>query len=193
MSFCPYCGAESGGGNYCASCGAQLATDGAENPYAVGSQTQASGSGYAGSDANAPDIPTFLGAYPTFWKKWRAYHERSSRREFWYVMLWQLIILIPYVALVVNYALNNPEGAPKQEPSGVFVGVMVFYGVYLLACLMPGLNLAARRLHDANLSAWLLLLYFIPQIGGLAQIIFGLLPPTQGPNKYGAQPRKRRS
>ena len=192
MSFCPYCGAESGGGNYCASCGAQLSTGGAENPYAVGSQTQSSGSGYAGSNANAPDIPSFLGAYPMFWKKWRAYHERSSRREFWYVMLWQLIILIPYIAIVVNYALSNPQGAPTQEPSGVFVGVMIFYGVYLLACLMPMLNLIARRLHDANLSAWLLLLYLIPQIGGLAQIIFGLLPPTQGPNKYGAQPRKRR-
>ena len=193
MSYCPYCGAEAGDGNFCASCGAQRNADGAENPYAVGSQTQTSGVVSEDPNEAASEIPTCLGAYPTFWKKWRVYHERSSRREFWFVMLWQIIIMIPYIALVVNYALNNPEGAPKQEPSGVFVGVMVFYGVYLLACLMPGLNLAARRLHDANLSAWLLLLYFIPQIGGLAQIIFGLLPPTQGPNKYGAQPRKRRS
>jgi uncharacterized membrane protein YhaH (DUF805 family) len=192
MSFCPYCGAEAGDGNFCQSCGAQLNADSAENPYAVGSQTQANGSGYGGS-ANAPDIPSFLGAYPMFWKKWRVYHERSSRREFWFVMLWQIIIMIPYIALVVNYALNNPEGAPTQEPSGGFVAAMVFYGLYMLACLMPWLNLVARRLHDAGLSGLLLLLYLIPQIGGLAQIIFGLLPPTQGPNKYGAQPRKRRA
>ncbi len=53
--------------------------------------------------------------------------------------------------------------------------------------VFPYLNLIIRRLHDANFSAWWLLLYLIPQVGAIIMIIFMCLPETEGENKYSVE------
>ena len=41
---------------------------------------------------------------------------------------------------------------------------------------MPSLALTVRRLHDVNMSGWMVLLGLIPFVGGLIVLIFTLLP-----------------
>ncbi|MBQ9813872.1 MAG: DUF805 domain-containing protein [Thermoguttaceae bacterium] len=182
MPYCRQCGAEIGASQFCPACGAGAASPESENPYAVGSQTQTSGVVSEDPNEAASEIPTFLGAYPTFWKKRFVFNKRSSRREFWYVWLWQTIILTPFCVII---------SATAGEPSGVLAILAILYLLYVVACFIPAISLFFRRVHDSGLPAGLLLLFLVPRIGVIASIIFGLTPPTQGPNKYGPQPRKR--
>ena len=182
MPYCEKSGAEIGAAKFCPSCGAQVASVEAENPYAVGSQTQAGVVVSKDPNEVAPEIPTFLGAYPMFWKKGLIFGERSSRREFWYVWLWQTIILTPFCVIIT---------ATAGEPSGVLAILAILYLLYVVACFIPAISLFFRRVHDSGLPAGLLLVFLIPRIGVFASIIFGLTPPTRGPNKYGPQPKKR--
>lgn len=48
---------------------------------------------------------------------------------------------------------------------------------------------AAKRLHDMNASAWLLLINFIPYVNGVFWLILLFVPGTKGPNKYGDEPK----
>ena len=63
-------------------------------------------------------------------------------------------------------------------------------GLYTLAVLLPGLAVAARRLHDTGRSGWLLLLALIPLIGAIILIVFYVQDSKPGPNKYGPNPKE---
>ena len=58
-----------------------------------------------------------------------------------------------------------------------------------LACFWAQFALAAKRWHDAGTSGWLSLLMLVPGVDFIVFIILCLLPPTQGPNQYGSDPR----
>ncbi|WP_246693614.1 DUF805 domain-containing protein [Mesorhizobium sp. M8A.F.Ca.ET.142.01.1.1] len=45
-----------------------------------------------------------------------------------------------------------------------------------------------RRLHDVGLTGWLAILCFLPYVGLLAIVVFGLIPSQVGDNKYGPVP-----
>ncbi|MBQ9813871.1 MAG: DUF805 domain-containing protein [Thermoguttaceae bacterium] len=212
MPYCPQCGTEISSGRFCPQCGAQIGVSDAENPYAIGTQTQ-----YAelGPDPNAPPIPGFVEAYARFWKMFGNIEGRASRREFWYVWLWNLIITLPIIVVFMYafYQLLTEAGVPFSEyddfledtfedfnfstltPSLLvaFFGSFAVLALYGLAILVPQICLLVRRVHDFNVTGWLAILCFLPKIKGVATLVFGLIPPTQGPNKYGAQPRKRRA
>ena len=207
MPYCPQCGTEISGARFCPQCGAEVGAAGSENPYAIGTQTQ-----YAelGPDPDAPPIPGFVEAYARFWKMFGNIEGRASRREFWYVYIWNFIILLPFVAAFIYVLVRAlAEGgvpfddaddyfehfdpsmfAPVQLAAGA-VSLLVI-GLYSLAQFVPWVCLLVRRIHDFNVTGWLAILCFVPRIGGLALLIFGLITPTRGPNKYGPAPAKRR-
>ncbi|MEE4200185.1 MAG: DUF805 domain-containing protein [Erythrobacter sp.] len=58
-----------------------------------------------------------------------------------------------------------------------------------LALIVPGLAVQVRRFHDQDKTGWLVLLGFIPIIGGLIVLVFMLLPGTDGPNRFGPDPK----
>ena len=50
--------------------------------------------------------------------------------------------------------------------------------------ILAGIALAVRRLHDSGRTGWWWWIGFIPVIGGIILLVFYLLSPTPGPNKY---------
>lgn len=104
---------------------------------------------------------------------------RSRRMEYWMFVLMQIGISI------VTSLVDNIIGL-----GGVVFG---FYGplttIILLALIVPGIAVGVRRLHDRDMSGWFLLLGFVPIIGGLALLVIFLLEGTNGPNKYGPDPK----
>ena len=221
MSYCEQCGAALGGANFCPSCGAQVAPLEAENPYAVGSQTQAVGPVVA--DADAPELPGFFRAYGMFWEKFASVKGRASRREFWFVVMWQPIIAFSLFFLsfgllfadarpLVGSVYAQEETIADEEASdvesqylddddnyGPFAGLelipIILAGIpYVLINFIPFLCLVVRRLHDANVPGWAALALFIPFLGRLRLallLLVGVVTPTDGPNKYGPAPAKR--
>ncbi|MEO1105695.1 MAG: DUF805 domain-containing protein, partial [Pseudomonadota bacterium] len=51
--------------------------------------------------------------------------------------------------------------------------------------------LAAKRLHDRNLSGWFAALLVVPFVGIVPFFVIGLMPGTKGANTYGPAPNTR--
>ena len=108
---------------------------------------------------------------------------RATRPEFWW---WILAVFLIFIilgladSLVVAPLLGFGVG---DESAGQPLST-----VFSLAILLPMLAVGARRLHDTGKSAWLLLLYLIPLIGGLVLIYFYVQPGDDGENAYGPKP-----
>ncbi len=203
--YCPQCGTENlDGANFCESCGAALnavqtpSADGAANPFAVGSQTaNASNGGYNG---DAPVVPSnVLSAWKMVFSKYFDGKGRASRTEFWY---WQiflfLVIGIPALFLYGKLASMGFNGETFVESDSALpfppsvLGALAWILIWAIIVFCPNINLLVRRVHDFNTTGWLVLVPFLfSKVSGFVQLVFGFIPGTKGPNKYGPQPMKR--
>lgn len=93
---------------------------------------------------------------------------RANRAEFWWFVLANLIAAVILAAL--------------SQVSSIF-GLL--YAVYALGVLLPTIAVAMRRLHDTNKSGWLLLLAFVPLVGGIILIVFYATRGDADSNSYG--------
>jgi uncharacterized membrane protein YhaH (DUF805 family) len=110
-------------------------------------------------------------------KKYAVFSGRSRRKEYWFFVLFSIIISI---LLGVIDAMIGTQTA---------TGVGILSAIYMLALLIPSIAVSVRRLHDINRTGWWVLIGFIPLIGTIVLIIFALLPGTPGNNDYGADPK----
>lgn len=69
------------------------------------------------------------------------------------------------------------------------LGINFFNPVYSLLMLIPNLSITVSRLHDLELSGWVLLLLLVPIINIIVFILLMSLAGTVGPNKYGEDPK----
>jgi uncharacterized membrane protein YhaH (DUF805 family) len=118
-------------------------------------------------------------------KKYADFSGRARRSEYWLFTLFIIIVEVVYFALLG--ASGGFSGGGQM--SGLGMAASGLYGLFILAILIPSIAVSFRRLHDTDRSAWWLLIGFIPLIGGLALLIFTLLPGTEGPNKFGPDPK----
>jgi len=107
-------------------------------------------------------------------KKYAEFTGRARRKEYWMFLLFNTII---------SYALQFVDHFISDSPLGFLSGI------YSLAVILPSLAVGIRRLHDVNKSGWYYLLLLLPIIGWIWLIILLATDGTQGPNKYGADPK----
>ena len=123
--------------------------------------------------------------------KYAQFNGRASRSEFWFFTLFLFIYLF-----VAGFLLGI-VGA-SDEAFGVATLVL------LIPIFIPGIAVAARRLHDINQSGWMQCI-FIPgfvadELLGTGYVIYILTfalyafwfsqAGKKGKNRFGAQPRK---
>jgi uncharacterized membrane protein YhaH (DUF805 family) len=101
--------------------------------------------------------------------KYVDFRGRASRPEYWYWVLFAVIVAWP-LALV--------EVLTYQIPALTLL--------FNLATLLPSLAVAVRRLHDTNRSGWFLLVALIPFVGSIILIVFMCLRGTPEANRFGA-------
>lgn len=99
---------------------------------------------------------------------------RSSRRQFWMFILWNIVISI--VVSIVGSMLFGSNMIGQQDPLSV---------LFSLALLVPSLAIGARRLHDIGKSGWWQLLGIIPILGWAVLIYFFVQVGASGANMYG--------
>jgi uncharacterized membrane protein YhaH (DUF805 family) len=116
--------------------------------------------------------------YLTALKKYAVFNGRSRRAEYWFFLLFNIIISVVLSLLDAALGTSSGEG-----------GAGVLSGVYSLAVLIPGIAVSIRRLHDTDRSGWWLLLAFVPCVGGIILLVFMAQEGTQGPNQYGENPK----
>ena len=111
-------------------------------------------------------------------KKYAVFHGRSRRAEYWYFVLFNLIVAI--VLAGIDALLGTFSSAQN-------IGLLS--GIYSLAVLIPTLAVTFRRLHDIDRSGWWILINLVPLIGTIVLLVFALMDGTPGDNRYGPNPK----
>jgi uncharacterized membrane protein YhaH (DUF805 family) len=117
-------------------------------------------------------------------KRYADFNGRSRRKEFWMFTLLNVIVTIVLYGLIIagmDFETGQP-GALSMVGGGLLL-------VYALAFLVPSIAVYVRRFHDQDKSGWLVLLMFVPVIGGLILLVFMCIEGTRGPNRFGEDPK----
>lgn len=118
-------------------------------------------------------------AFRTVLSKYANFSGRASRPEFWWWVL--AVFLLTALTQLIDAFLMAPMlgfdvgSETAGQPLSMLVSIILF---------LPGLAVAARRLHDIGRSGWWLFLYLIPIIGFLVLLWF-YTRPSDGPNQWG--------
>ncbi len=116
--------------------------------------------------------------YIEAFRRYFEFHGRSSRSEYWYFALFNIMIMIALgvMSSIIEEYFNLHS-------------FFLINSVYFLAILIPSLAVAVRRMHDIGKSGWWLLVYFIPLVGGISLLVLLVIDSEYGRNKYGENPK----
>ncbi len=130
----------------------------------------------------------FSESVKSVFSKYATFSGRASRSEYWYFVLFNLIITIPL--FIVGAIIGALIGGSKNGMMTALVVGYILVFIYSLAVIIPGIAVSVRRLHDSGKSGWLYLLVLIPYLGGIVLFIFMLLG-SEPDNKYGPNPNNQ--
>ena len=102
--------------------------------------------------------------YLNVWKNFANFSGRARRSEYWYFVLFNIIIavILGQIAVLIEFPW--------------------LVTIYYLAILIPSIAVGVRRMHDVGKSAWYLL---IP----IYSFILAVSEGTRGNNEYGLDPK----
>lgn len=109
-------------------------------------------------------------------KKYAVFSGRAQRAEYWYFILFNVIVSI------VLTILDAVFGTLSHSGTGLLSGI------YTLVVIVPSLAVAARRLHDIGKSGWWQLIVLIPLVGAILLIVW-FATDSKEDNQYGVNPK----
>ena len=108
-----------------------------------------------------------LNAYKNFWKGYLNFSGRSTRPEFWWVWLLNMVIFLPaYYSLFTGLEFDNPI---------INIALFSMYIILLLVEFVPLLALIVRRLRDVGIHWAYIFIVFVP-LGALTLLIMLAMP-----------------
>ena len=124
-----------------------------------------------------------INAYKNFFKNYAEFTGRSTRPDFWWVWLGNLILSIPfwiiYFYIVYLSTVIDSVSDSASEATFMVLGlVVIIYAIFYLAILVPTLALSVRRLRDAGFHWAFIFLRFAP-MGGIALLILFAMPTKE--------------
>ncbi|MEZ5839865.1 MAG: DUF805 domain-containing protein [Hyphomicrobiales bacterium] len=138
-------------------------------------------SGSYGADAGSPGAGggtavggmDFKTAVVTCLKeKYATFTGRAMRSEYWYFVLFYLI-----VGVGLGFVDGMLFGFENE-----FQPLSTIFG---LGMLVPSIAVGVRRLHDTDRTGWWLLVVFVPVIGFFVLLFFYVQKGTEGRNRFG--------
>ncbi len=165
---CSNCGAPiDEGTTFCSKCG----TKQGENPITPATSERSYDElNYERPNFLSSSKMTFFEAVKTCFLNYANFKGRARRSEFWYFMLFDLIVVV--ILMIIGGYRNN-----------------TLLNLYSLATLCPGLAVSWRRLHDIGKSGKSYLINLIPIIGGIIFIVWTATDSQPGTNMYGHNPK----
>ena len=143
------------------------------------------------ADGSVPLWAPLYGAGPVeavkrFFTKYADFSGRASRSEYWWAVLATSVVYI--VLSIVSFVAALPgmtydvDGTSNPGPG--FLPVSLVIAAFFFGTIVPTLALGARRLHDVDLSGWLLLINLFPYLGGIALTVLAILGPKPGGARF---------
>lgn len=119
--------------------------------------------------------------------KYADFGGRASREEYWYFVLFDILIAIALYVPMLVISVASEESPNLTMLAGV---IAILFILYSFALIVPRLAAAARRLHDTGRSGWYQLISFIPVVGPIILLIFLVQAGDFERNQYGSNPRR---
>lgn len=124
-----------------------------------------------------------INAYKNFFKNYAEFTGRSTRPDFWWVWLGNLILSIPFwiiyfYTVFLSAVMDSVSDSASEATFMVFGLVAIIYAIFYLAILVPTLALSVRRLRDAGFHWAFIFLRFAP-MGGIALLILFAMPTKE--------------
>lgn len=130
-----------------------------------------------------------------FWQRIVVFSGRASISEYWWPVLVNTLIAIALglataVLFGVGAALEDAGSTADAVPRGLGAVVGLLLAVFAPAATLAGVAVSIRRLHDADLTGWLVLTSLVPSVGWLIMLVLSLLPANARGRRYdrGAAP-----
>ncbi len=129
----------------------------------------------------------------SIWRLLFSFEGRIRRSQWWLARLSVAFVffVLLMTLIAVGAALGPADAPPSRQVGG---GGAILFSLAVLLCLPVilwiELALTAKRWHDRDKPAVMVLVAFIPFIGGFWTLIeCGCMDGTQGPNQYGPSPK----
>ncbi len=116
-------------------------------------------------------------------RRYADFSGRSRRMEYW---MYVLLLVLCEIVLMTLISIVGLTSGDKSGFSFIGGGLAAIFG---LAVIVPTIAVQVRRFHDQDRSGWFVLLGLIPFIGGLILLVFMCLEGTNGPNRFGPDPK----
>ena len=129
--------------------------------------------------ARPAHMMSFMDATKSCLQQYVGFSGRASRSEYWFAYLSFIVAVmgmftLSIVSLFVVDALASLMG-------------LLTFGVYI-GGFLPLLAVSVRRLHDLGKSGWMMLLVFVPIVGGILLLVWFVSDGQAHDNQYGAVP-----
>ena len=134
---------------------------------------------------------SFGQAISSGFKKYAVFRGRASRSEFWYWVLFYIIvgIIVSILDNLFGFQINTVTDLDTGESVTAVYNPGWLSSIWSLVVLLPTISVAVRRLHDVNKSGWWWWLGIICCIGPLILIFaFYIKQGDAGDNNYGPPP-----
>ncbi|MDE7084382.1 MAG: DUF805 domain-containing protein [Clostridia bacterium] len=115
--------------------------------------------------------------FKLFWTRAFDRHGTTSRREFWWGVLGNAIIMLVLLALLI---ISLTCFTPQVNAFSILM--IVLFSLFCVVELLPSVTLIIRRMHDIGRSGFYIFVLFIPVIGFIWYIY--LVTRRGVPNKY---------
>lgn len=125
-----------------------------------------------------------INAYKNFFKNYAEFTGRSTRPDFWWVWLGNLILSIPFwiiyfYTVFLSAVMDSVSDSASEATFMIFGLVAIIYVVFYLAILVPTIALTVRRLRDAGFHWAFIFLRFAPMVGGIALLVLLAMPTKE--------------
>ena len=115
-----------------------------------------------------------VNAYKNFFKGYVDFVGRSTRSDYWWVSLGNIILYIPFFLTYGNALANS-----RNEGALISLGfIAIIYFIFGLALLLPSLALMVRRLRDAGFHWALIFILFVP-LGSIVLLVLFAMPTKE--------------
>jgi len=115
-----------------------------------------------------------------------SFNGRIPRDLMWATWLATSAVVVVATLMIRVLGAVLPSGTAADYLQAALV---VLYVAVVVLCFWFSLAMNVKRWHDRNKSGWMVLINFIPIVGGLWSFIaLGFLPGTKWANEYGSDP-----
>lgn len=109
-------------------------------------------------------------------KNWNKFNGRANQSEYWYFVLFNIIIAI--ILNIIDFSFLGYD--PMDDTS-----IAILSTIFNIVCIIPSFSVTVRRLHDVNKSGWNILWSFT--IIGIFYVLYlNIIKGSEENNHYGA-------